>query len=457
VGSLLLIAFLLLLGTAAAAALGVGITRETLEQLAVQPKWLDRATIAIVALAVMWAVIVAWSYLVVRPGGLRVVARLAAFTAVTVLCTAVATPMVYAAHLTQVYRDALTSIFDEAEPKHPPITETDPFAGRPRVNILLLGGDAASNRVGVRTDSMTLASVDTRTGNTVLISLPRNLENVPMPAGPALTRFPNGFTGDGPLDPGLLNEVFQYAENHPEIVPGVAAKRRGPSLLKATISRILGQPVDYYILVDMFGFADIIDAMGGVELNIPQAIPYGSSGGVLRAGRRVLNGKEALWYGRSRVLSDDYTRMSRQKCLMRAIARQADAQRVVTSFKKIANAAKRTLSTDIPSGLLPGLVKLSTKVKTGTKINSLQFVPPLIYTGNPDYRLIRILTARAIVQNGQTVTPTPTPSGSSLAAGGGRQGVRPTPSSSVSAQDGSGGTTSGARSEPVSLDAVCPS
>jgi LCP family protein required for cell wall assembly len=283
----------------------------------------------------------------------------------------------------------------------------DPWNGQARVNVLLLGGDAAANRTGVRTDSMTLASIDTKTGDTVLLSLPRNLEGFPMPRGPARDRFPYGFSGDGPGTPGLLNEVYQYAEDHPDVVPGARKNQRGPELLKSTIGGILGQPVDYYILVDMFGFADIIDAMGGVKIKITQPISYGQRGQVLAPGDRVLKGKEALWYGRSRNESDDYTRMGRQKCLMAAIAKQANPTTVLTSFDKLAAAAKRTLSTDIPQELLPAFVSLSSKVKDGAQIDSLQFVPPLVHTGNPDLALIRRLTARAVAGDRET-SPSPT-------------------------------------------------
>lgn len=226
------------------------------------------------------------------------------------MCFAVAVPVAWSAHSTYVYRNALTSIFRSGSENGKKVDAEDPFNGEPRVNVLLLGGDAASNRTGVRTDSMTVASVDTKTGDTVLLSLPRNLESFPMPPGPARDRFPYGFTGDGPQNPGLLNEVYEYAENHPDVVPGVAKNHRGPELLKATIAGILGVRVDYYILVDMFGFADIIDAMGGVKLKITEPIPYGLQGAVLQPGHRTLSGKEALWYGRSRTNSSDYVRMS---------------------------------------------------------------------------------------------------------------------------------------------------
>ncbi|MEO3824199.1 LCP family protein [Actinomadura sp. B10D3] len=422
------------------------IYRSDLVHLAVQPAALQRMSGGLVALGAVWILVVIHSYLVLRPARLAVGARALGAASVAVMCFAVAVPVAWSAHSTYVYRNALTSIFRSGSENGKKVDAEDPFNGEPRVNVLLLGGDAASNRTGVRTDSMTVASVDTKTGDTVLLSLPRNLESFPMPPGPARDRFPYGFTGDGPQNPGLLNEVYEYAENHPDVVPGVAKNHRGPELLKATIAGILGVRVDYYILVDMFGFADIIDAMGGVKVKITEPIPYGLQGAVLQPGDRRLSGKEALWYGRSRTNSSDYVRMGRQKCLMRAIAEQADPQTVLRSFDKLAAAAKRTLSTDIPQELLPALVKLSNKVKNGAQIRSLQFVPPLIYTGNPDFDKIRKLTSEAVNSDPRQVSakPSGTPSGT----------PGTTPTRSPDSPDGS--ESPGPDSKPVSLKASCP-
>lgn len=243
------------------------------------------------------------------------------------------------------------------------------------------------------------------------------------------------------------------------MVPGVPKNERGPELLKATIAGILGLRVDYYILVDMFGFADIIDAMGGITVTIEQPIPYGLEGAVLEPGHRTLTGKEALWYGRSRTNSSDYVRMGRQKCLLAAIAEQADPQTVLTSFDKLAAAAKRTLSTDIPQELLPALVELSDEVKSGAQINSLQFVPPLIYTGSPDFDLIRRLAAEAVSSDPRQVsgapeeTPSPAPS---TGPSGGSPVAPPGTGPSGSAQSPDGAATSKPPSKPVSLQDSCP-
>jgi LCP family protein required for cell wall assembly len=452
--------FLLCLYWLMVAALVVAATafREHLTDWAVRPDLLTALMIGSLGLGLVWVTIVLRSYQITRPAGAPMFRRTAANATVGALCVALCIPFGWAARSTHVYRDTLTSIFQSGDDVKKVDTH-NPWAGKPRVNILLLGGDAARNRVGVRTDSMTLASIDTRTGNTVLLSLPRNLENVPMPEGAARARFPRGFTGDGPQTPGLLNEVYQYAEDHPGMVPGVRAKRRGPTLITATISEILGQTIDYYILVDMFGFADIIDAMGGVKIKIERPIPYGQEGDVIRPGHRRLGGREALWYGRSRNDSDDYTRMGRQKCLLRAIAQQANPQRVLTRFEKLASATRRAISTDIPRDLLPALISLSRKVKSGAEITSLQFVPPLISTGRPDFRRIRELTADAIADSearARTAGAAPPSAASPSAA----PAATPTATSTEGAANprpATSGTPSRPPATAVSLNATCPS
>jgi LCP family protein required for cell wall assembly len=452
-GALLMGAFALLVTASVVAATAF---QDDLKIMAVKPEWVRGIMVCAIALGLVWITVVIRSFQITRPSGLAFLPGAAAAGLVTVLCAAIVTPFVGVAKYGNTYQDGLTHIF-QAGGGSKTVNENDPWNGRPRVNILLLGGDSAYDRVGVRTDSMTVASMDTRTGNTVLLGLPRNLEHFPMPPGPAHQRFPDGFTGDGPQNPGLLNEVFEYAENHPEIVPGVAKGHRGPELLTKTISGILQQPIDYYILVDMFGFADIIDAMGGVKIKIDQPIPYGRDGGVLQPGDRTLHGKDALWYGRSRTDSDDYARMGRQKCLLRAVARQANPTKVLTRFDKLVSAAKRTISTDIPTALLPALIDLSGKVKKGAKIDSLSFVPPLIHTGNPDFDEIRALTARSLSDNQQG------PSGAAGAPSTGTSSPTPGSGGRHSAHTATGTRTpaSGTSGEqvvkPVSLDATCPS
>jgi LCP family protein required for cell wall assembly len=427
--------------------------REDLTIMAVQPSWLTAVTLGSMLLALVWAGVVIRSYQIAKPGDMSYPRHLGGGVLVVLLCSAICAPLLKVASISDATHNTISDVF-HASGKNGAATvdKDDPWNGRRRVNIVLLASDNASDRVGTRTDSMTVASVDTQTGDTTLLGLPRNLEHFPMPAGPARKVFPDGFTGDGPQNPGLLNEVFDYATNHPEIMPGVPQKQRGPEMVTRTISGIIDQPIDYYILVDMFGFADIIDAMGGVKVKIVNPIPYGRDGGVLQPGDRVLTGKEALWYGRSRTDSDDYTRMGRQKCLLRAVARQANPEKVLLKFEKLASATKRAIATNIPQELLPAMVKLAEKAHGTAKITSLNFVPPLISTVHPDLTLIHTLSAAAIGEQ-PTASPSTSPTGT---------GTSPTPSDTPSHHSrpdysiDTSGPSPGATA-PASLDAACPS
>ncbi|GLX94946.1 LCP family protein [Herbidospora sp. NBRC 101105] len=343
---------------------------------------LDVVVAAGVTLAVAWAGVIIWSWLVIRPRRTRFGLPL---LAVAGLCVLVAAPLGYASRLAYVSNEVVSTVFvaDDPAPAVAAPVAADPWAGRERLNILLVGADAAKNRPGARTDSMTVASVDTRTGESVLFSLPRNLQNVPV---------------DGFPPAALLNEVFQWGEDQ---------GRSGADLLKSTVGDILGLDVDYYAMVDMRGFAQIINAMGGVTVTVQHDIVFGAyREGLIKAGTRRLNGTEALWFGRSRTDSDDYQRMGRQKCLLNAVADQADPLKVLRGFERIADATKRYVSTDIPRSLVPDLIDLAPKVKEA-EITSLQFVPPLIRTGNPDWDLIKEKVAEALGERTRPVAATP--------------------------------------------------
>jgi polyisoprenyl-teichoic acid--peptidoglycan teichoic acid transferase len=420
--SLMALLGLIVFGTATAALA----FQQRLKQIAVQHTWLDGITVGILVLALVWAAIVIRSFQVVRPAGLPTAMRVTSGALVVIMALMICTPLVYAANATYVLRSTLSDIFS-GDKSGQRINASDPWKNRPRLNVLLLGGDGGKDRTGIRTDSMTVASIDTHTGNTVLLSLPRALYKFQMPKR-LQARWPDGYTGD-PGDQGLLNELYIEGERHPELEPGYKKGQRGAHLLEDVIGNLLGLKIDYYVLVNLGGFKDIVDAMGGVTVHIEKPLPIGGEivngryvrqpTGYLQPGTRHLNGAKALWYGRSRDADDDFHRMDRQKCLMKAIADQADPQKVVTHFQKLAHAAKNTISTNIPAELLPALVKLSGTVKKGAEISSLSYDPykiPGFHTDRPAdaamVRIMRRLAANAIAKSqhppAATATPTAT-------------------------------------------------
>ncbi|MFI7699928.1 LCP family protein [Nonomuraea sp. NPDC049480] len=350
------------------------------------------------AFALGWFALMVTSYVALGPNRLNQQGQVVTGIIVGVLCVAVMSPFALAAGYVQTLRNAIGDIFPSSpDSDGPPIAKNpdNPWGSRTRVNFLLVGGDAAGNRTGVRTDSMNVASVDLKTGNTVLFSLPRNLQHVRFPPSSPLARqFPNGFMAELP-NGGLLNEVWQYANDHPEIMGG---KNKGPRALMDAVGYTLDLKIDYYALINMYGFAALVDAIGGLKIRVEQDVRWGGlygTAGTIKAGYRKLTGEQALWYGRSRVNSDDFSRMGRQRCVIGAFAQQATPAVILTNFNKIAGAAKRMAQTNIPQQLVQPLAEVAVKVKDA-KITSLQFVPPAFWPGSADWVKIRQATKKAI-------------------------------------------------------------
>ncbi|MET8144464.1 LCP family protein [Sphaerisporangium sp. NPDC005288] len=384
------------------------------------PGWL-RAVIAVALVAALgWFTLLVRSYVVLNPGELPQAGQVVSGVLAGILAVSVALPFVVVAQYAIVSGETLDTVFDApptvaAAAPTPGSRPVDPWGGRTRVNILLLGGDWQPNRVGVRTDSLNMASVDVRTGNTVLLSLPRNLEKVRFPPGtPMRRRFPDGFrlpaNPDGSRED-LLFSVWEYAETHPELFGG--RHGMGPETLKQTIGYTLGLDVDWYALVNMWGLARIIDALGGLTLTVPTDVVFGKyNEGLVKAGTRRLRGADAMWFARSRTYSDDYTRMGRQRCVLDALLHQTDPGTVLIRFNQLARASKGMFRTDIPRSMLEHLVPLALKVRDA-RVTGVQFVPPLVSTADPDWALIRARSAKAI-RDSAAGPATPSPAASAV-------------------------------------------
>ena len=132
---------------------------------------------------------------------------------------------------------------------------------RGRVTFLLLGGDAGPGRTGLRTDTMMVLSMDPKTERAALFGLPRNLVEVPFPktAHTDLVTFPD-----------ILNALWGYATADPGLFPG--SRVPGATALEQTIGGLLGLHIDYYAAVDLRGFVEVIDALGGVTVNVTERV-----------------------------------------------------------------------------------------------------------------------------------------------------------------------------------------
>ncbi len=405
------------LGIAVLAAYAVGLValvyvllrqRPGLLRLLVQSSWLTATIVGLVVAFVLLALVIGLSHYMARPRNLGRWEGLSATLFVLVLCAVVAVPFAVGIRYAVAQQAFLSEVFVPAAQSHSPtrpqhVTAADPWHGADRVNVLLIGGDAGPQRVGTRTDSMIVASVDVHTGDVVLFGLPRNLEKVPFPKGTRLHRlYPHGFTGPGDPLEWMLNAVYP---NVPALHPGVLGKsdNEGADALKLAASGALHIPIDYYVLVNLSGFVQLVDAMGGVTVNVNEPIPIGGITGVrapegyLQPGpNKHLDGYRALWFARGRYGLDDYDRMRRQRCLMSAIIDRADPMTLLTRYTRILDAGRQILQTDIPSELLPAFVDLALKVKDA-KIRSLVFAPSAHFNpAEPDFRWIHHQVRKAL-------------------------------------------------------------
>ncbi|MGH3425627.1 MAG: LCP family protein, partial [Nocardioidaceae bacterium] len=273
-----------------------------------------------------------------------------------------------------------------------------------RVNLLLLGGDGGVDRTGIRTDSMIVASMDPHTGDTTLFSVPRNLMYVPFPkSSPLHDVYPDGFTGPGDDGEWMLNAVYR---NVPALHPGILGNtdNEGADALKLALTAALGIRVDYYALVNLAGFEKIVDAIGGVSVNINQPIPIGGNTdkGIppkdyLQPGPdQELDGFHALWFSRGRYGLDDYNRMERQRCMTKAIIDEADPLTLLRRYQKLVDAGKKIVRTDIPQDMLPAFVDLALQVKDGD-FESVVFRPSEHFVpGDPDYDWLHHAVQKAL-------------------------------------------------------------
>jgi LCP family protein required for cell wall assembly len=306
----------------------------------------------------------------------------------------------YAAMLTGVGRDALGSVFAGGG-------IVEPIDGR--YTFLLLGGDAGSDRIGLRPDSMTLVSVDASSGAVTMVGIPRNMYHVPFAEGSPLWEvWPTGFDCG---DDCLLAYLYPWAEEHPELYPDAEAQGSTPALeaMSDAVEGVTGLPVQWTVLIDMAGFEALIDALGGVVVTVEEPVQLGINGGPvigeIAAGEQRMDGATALWYARSRYELTDFDRMRHQRDIQEAMLRQLDPATVLTRFQAIAEASSDLVRTDVPQSMLGVLSDLAVQSREH-EIRRLELVPPVIDNLDPDWELIKALVAEAVAPR-PTASPSP--------------------------------------------------
>lgn len=280
-------------------------------------------------------------------------------------------------------------------------------------NIVLLGGDAGPDRFGLRPDSISVVSINAQTGDTTIIGVPRNLQRVSFSKGsPMLKYYPHGWNCGVEC---LINAIYKDTiDNHSKAYPNAIKEGSDPGVeaTKDAVEYVTGLKIQAYVMVDMYAFRKLIDALGGVTINVKQRLPIGGDEdaygqpinvkGWIEPGVQHMSGYRALWYARSRHGNSDFDRMSRQREVQRALLAQLDPVNVLARFNELTAAGKLMIRTDIPSDMLPTFLDLAIKAKA-KGIGSLELVPPTISTIYPNFKAIH-----KMVQN--AIHPQPTPS-----------------------------------------------
>jgi LCP family protein required for cell wall assembly len=273
-----------------------------------------------------------------------------------------------------------------------------PWNGTGRLNVLLIGTDKRPNEGTWNTDTLIVASIDPASRQVAMFSLPRDTVGVPLPPIPARSVF--GATWDR-----KINALFGQARARPDLFPG-----GGYEGLKDTLGYLYGIPINYFVEVDFSGFKTVVEALGGVTVNVQVPVVddyYPGDAGTLRVyiptGVQHMSGSQALVYARSRHGSNDFDRASRQQRVILSLRQQADFTTLIQRLPDLVQSTSKAVKTDYPIAKLPQLIELASRIDIGN-VRSFVFSPPYygfegypggIYTLSPNVPRIRAAVASA--------------------------------------------------------------
>jgi LCP family protein required for cell wall assembly len=203
--------------------------------------------------------------------------------------------------------------------------------GRPldhTTNVLVLGSDRREGTPNWRTDVMMIVALDEAGGRAGVISIPRDIYIDVIPGH----------------QPNKINVIDYLGEKD-------APEGGGPALFASIIQEKMGIRIDHWVRFDFTGFIELVDALGGVEVDIDCAYyDYFQIEDVVlnvKPGLQRLSGDEALVYVRSRRLGGDLDRARRQQRFIWAIRNQVLNENILTRLPALYNAVSDSVQTDM--------------------------------------------------------------------------------------------------------------
>jgi LCP family protein required for cell wall assembly len=244
-----------------------------------------------------------------------------------------------------------------------------------RLNVLLVGIDSGPGRTEALTDSLIVVSLDP-VGRTVsMVSIPRDLAGVPL--------------GNGDTFGPKINALMSFAERHPADFPdgGVAA-------LEHAVGTLFGIPIHAYATVDLAGFVAMVDAVGGVDVDVRKALADPNYGGFgvgpgwsIQPGAHHLDGANALAYARIRKSTgeSDFTRAARQQEVLVSLRDRVVSGGALLSLPKLLAAVGSTVRTDLPQDRLPQLAALAEQIGEASTVRVVLTAPQIKSGGVTQY------------------------------------------------------------------------
>ena len=291
----------------------------------------------------------------------------------------------------------------------------DPGSGR--INVLIVGVDSLPWRGETLTDSLMVASLDPVSKTASLLSLPRDIVDVPL--------------GNGDVYAAKINSIMSYAAARKDRFP-----QGGMRALEDAVGTMLGIPIHYYARIDFVGFVALVDSIGGVDVNVKKGFTdpvydgYGfpgyspnsaPPGWTVTAGPHHFDGYEALAYARSRyaIGESDFTRAGRQQEILLAIrARLLSNGALLTQLPQLFSALGNLVKTDIPVDRLPDFAAIVDEMGPSS-ISRRVLEHPLVVGANdprlgsvqrPDLPAIRAMVAAFFPPPGSAPTGSAGPS-----------------------------------------------
>jgi len=233
------------------------------------------------------------------------------------------------------------------EPTKPPLEVADLLGTDGRLTVLILGSDAREGVIGARTDTIIVASIDPGSGKVAMVSLPRDTVNVPIAPGNAYA--------------GRINGLFWEFER------ATGKTREALRKTKEALAYAFDIEIDYYAMLEFDGLVRLVNGIGGVTVTLDEPVVdasmrIGGKGLKLKAGKRVLDGKTALAFSRSRHSDSDYERASRQQQVIAAAAEKVRS-RGLGALPSLLELVSSKIVTDIPLRAAPALFELAMEAK----------------------------------------------------------------------------------------------